>query len=163
MPATASVYAGVTARLSGTPDLGSVGYSLDYAAKYLDFASGTAAGQVSKVFTDKNALTAAQAIDLDLAGVLLDPLGQQITFANIKILRIKCAEANTTNLIVGNAASNGWIGPFGAATHTVAVRPGAVMLFADPAGWPVVGGTGDLLHLLNSGSAALNYEIVLIG
>lgn len=163
MPVSASVYAGVTARLSGAPDLGTTNYALDMATKYLDFAPGTAAGQVSNIFEDKGQLLSAASADIDLAGTLLNPLGAVITLASVKILRIKCDPANTTNLIVGNAASNGWVGPFGAATHTIAIKPGGVLLFADPVGWPVTPTTADLLHLLNGGSATLNYELVIIG
>ena len=99
--------------------------------------------------------------------MLADDLGQAQNFAKIKVIMIKASSANTNDLVVGNAASNGFIGPFGAATHTVAVKPGGTLLMecsGTLAGWPVTAGTADILKLANGGAgSAVVFDIAILG
>jgi hypothetical protein len=165
MPLSASVFAAVSLKLSGAPDLGTTQYELDVQAKFRDFMAGVAAGQVSKAFVDTRTLAASTGEDLDLAGALLDPLGNAAVFANVKVLFAKAAAGNTNSVILGNAASNGFVGPFGAATHTIAIPPGGCIMLVHPgAGWTVTAGTGDLLHFLNGGAGTpASYDVILLG
>lgn len=166
MPLSASIYAAVSARLSGAPDLGTTQFEYDPPAKLLDMAAGAASGQVSKIFVDTRTLAASTGEDLDLAGgVLFDPLGAALTYANVKVLLFKAAKGNTNSVVIGNAASNGFVGPFGAATHTIAIPPGGCILLVHPgAGWTVTAGTGDLLHVLNGGAgSSVTYDAVILG
>jgi hypothetical protein len=165
MPLSASVFAAVTARLSGAPDLGTTQYELDVAAKFRDFAAGVAAGQVSKAFVDTRTLALSTGEDLDLSGALLDPLGGAAVFTVVKVIFVKAAAANTNNVVIGNAAANGFIGPFGAAAHTIAIPPGGCVMLVHPgAGWPVTAATADLLHILNGGAGtSVTYDIVILG
>lgn len=124
------------------------------------------ATQADRLFTDNRTLSASASEDLDLAGVLTDAFGATLTFARIKGLVIKAATANTNNVIVGNAASNGFITWCGGATNTVTVRPGGVFaLWApDATAYAVTAGTGDLLHIANSGAGtSVTYDVILIG
>jgi hypothetical protein len=98
--------------------------------------------------------------------VLLDAFGAAITFARIKTLAIAADAGNTNNVIVGNAATNGFVSWVGAAAHTVTVRPGGVLLVAasDATAYVVTAGTADLLHIANSaGGSSVTYDVVLIG
>jgi hypothetical protein len=131
-------------------------------------ADGTGAGQVAKVWTSKDrALAASTGEDLDLAGVLLDGFGDAFDPAKLKGIAIVAADTNVNDVVVGNAASNGFVGPFGAATHTIAVKPGGcVFMFAPQAAGlgTVVAGTADLLHVLNGGAGTtVSYTIILFG
>jgi len=165
MPLSASVYAAVSVRLSGAPDLGRTQYELDVQAKLLDLAAGTGPGQVSKAFIDTRTLALSTGEDLDLAGALLDPLGAAAVFAVVKVIYFKASAANVNNVVVGNAASAGFIGPFGAAAHTVAIPPGGVLMLVHPgAGWTVTATTADLLHVLNGGAGtSVTYDVILLG
>lgn len=134
----------------------------------LDLASGTAAGQADKIFHDTRTLTASSNEDLDLAGVLSDALGGSLTFVRIKGLVVAAAASNTNNVVVGGAASNGFITWVGAATHTVTLRPGAVLALmagpADATGYVVTAATGDLLRIANSaGTTGVTYDIAIVG
>lgn len=133
-----------------------------------DLASGTAAGQADKIFHDTRTLAASANEDLDLAGALTDALGGSLTFVRIKGLVVAAAAGNTNNVVVGGAASNGFITWVGAATHTVTLRPGAVMALmagsADATGYVVTAATGDLLRVANSSSGStVTYDIVVLG
>jgi hypothetical protein len=128
--------------------------------------SGTGANQADRLYAATRTLTASSAEDLDLAGVLTDHYGNTLTFARVKGLIIRASSANTNNVVVGNAASNGFVTWCGGATHTVSVRPGGVFaLFApDATAYAVTASTGDLLHVANSGAGtSITYDVVIIG
>lgn len=131
------------------------------------WANGTGAGKADRYFQDRRTLAASGTEDLDLAGVLLDAFGATITFARIKGLYITAAAANTNNVVIGNASSNGWATLL-SATGTITLRPGASIGMntgpADATCYSVTASTGDLLHVANSSSGtSVQYDIVIIG
>ncbi|MFE0132395.1 hypothetical protein ACFWY6_12605 [Streptomyces sp. NPDC059037] len=133
----------------------------------VNLTDGTAAGKADKVFHDRRTLAASATEDLDLAGVLLDAFGAAITFVRVKGLFISAAAANSNNVVVGNATSNGWATLLNA-TGTLTLRPGAsVGAIAGPAdatAYAVTAATGDLLKIANSGAgSAVTYDIVIVG
>jgi hypothetical protein len=129
------------------------------------FDPGASAGQANIVFTDTRTIAASSNDDLDLVGVLPHPLGGTITFAVVRSIIVRAAAGNTNNVVIGAAASNQFVGPFGAATHTLALRPGEEMVVTNRgAGWTVTAGTGDILRIANGGSGTpVTYDIVLLG
>lgn len=129
------------------------------------YAPGNAAiGKADRLFTDTRTLAASAGEDLDLAGVLANPLGATFTATEIVAIVVEAAAGNTNNVVVGNAASNTFVGPFGAATHTLAVRPGQYLALIDNEGWTVTAGTGDLLRITNGSSGTpVTYTITIIG
>lgn len=135
--------------------------------KKVALASGTGAGQADRIYHAQRTLAASATEDLDLAGVLLDVFGAQITFAKIKGMVVSAAAGNANNVVLGAAATNPWTALLGA-TGTLVVRPGAVIGLAagaaDAAGYAVVATTGDLLKVANSaGGSSVTYDIVLVG
>jgi hypothetical protein len=160
-----NISAGVNALLTGTSDLGgtSTAQNVSYAKT---LTSGTGAGQADLVWGDNNTLAASATTDIDLAGALTGALGGTVTFAKIKAIFLYADEGNTNNVVLGAAASNQFVGPFGAATHTIAVPPGgcAVLVAPGTAGWAVTAATGDLLRVANSGAGtAVTYKILIVG
>lgn len=154
------------ANLTNELDLGEASAPLTRTYRSV-FDNGTGAGQADKVFHDQRTLAASATEDLDLAGVLTDPLGAALTFARIRGLVVAAAAANTNNVVVGNASSNAWAALLGA-TGTVVLRPGAVLALAvgeaDAAGYAVTAGTGDLLKVANSaGGTSVTYDLIIIG
>jgi hypothetical protein len=125
-------------------------------------ASGVSAGQADREFHDYRTLTTGATENLDLAGVLLDPLKNTLTFVTVKAILVVADAANTTTLTLGNG-TNPWIGPWGA-TGVHAVPPGGVALAIAPGtGWAVTAGTGDILKVANSAGASASYRIALLG
>lgn len=131
----------------------------------LTLGDGSTAGNFNKVFRDTRTLAASATESLDLAGGLTDAFGNTITFTAIKAIIIKAASGNTNDVIIGNAASNQFVGPFGAAAHTVQLKPGQIFaISATNTGWTVTASTGDLLKIANSaGSTSVNYDILILG
>lgn len=168
MPVTASITAAINASLTGGgTEIAAAVASLAQSTS-ISLTNGTAAGQVDRLFADTRTLAASATEDLDLAGVLTDALGTVATFVKVKAIYIKAAAANTNNVVVGAAAVNAFIGPFGAATHTIALRPGGFVVLAcgaaDATGYGVTAGTADLLKIANSGAGTgVTYDIVILG
>lgn len=167
MPLTTRLSVTASAQQTTTLDLGSA--SAQIAKPYtIDLADGTAAGQANRIFHDTRTLAASATEDLDLAGVLTDAFGVSLTFARIKGLIVSAAAANTNNVILGGAASNGFISWVGAATHTLTIRPGATLALmagaADATGYVVTAATADLLRVANSGAGtSVSYDVILVG
>jgi hypothetical protein len=135
-------------------------------ARSLALDNGTGANQVDKLYQDTNTLGASATLDIDLVGALTDVFGTAFNFARVKGLFVAAAAANTNNVVVGGAAATQWVGPFGAAAHTIAVRPGGWfgICCADATAWPATGGATDLLRIANSaGGTSVDYSIVLLG
>ncbi len=155
-----------SAQLAGSTDLATIQSPLAF-QRAVNLGNGTAVGKADRMFADKRTLAASATEDLDLAGALLDALGGPAAFARIKGLIIAASKDNTNNVIFGAASSNAWATLLNS-TGTVTLRPGAAACFmagaADPTGWAVTAGTGDLLKVANSaGGTSVDYDIVVIG
>lgn len=166
MPLSADVLFQVAAYLSNTSaDLAVPSANFNFGQSFhLD--NGTGLNAADKLYADTNTLAASANVDVDLAGGLTDALGAALTFARVKALFLQASLSNANNVVIGGAASNQFVGPFGAAAHTFAVKPGGFMgwVAPDATGWPVTAGTGDLLRIANSGAGtSVTYNVVIIG
>lgn len=163
---TLKILAAVSATLAGANDLAQPLQSLNERTS-LTFTDGTGADQCDMVFADTRTIAASGSESLDLAGGLTDAFGATMTFAEIVAIYVKAAAANTNDVVVGGAASNAYVGPFGDATDKVKVKPGGVLLIAGPnaAGLgAVTASTGDILQVANSGgSTGVTYDIIIVG
>ena len=168
MVATLSdIFMGLTVRaaMAESLDLKSRTSALSF-SRSLAMVNGVGAGQSDKVWDDIRTIAASGTDDLDLSGVLTDAFGAVVSFARVKGLFVAADALNTNNVVVGAAAATQWVGPFGAATHTVAIRPGGWfgICCSDATGWPVVNAASDLLRIANSGAGTgVTYSIVLLG
>jgi hypothetical protein len=132
------------------------------------FMNGVAAGQSNKLFTDTRTVAASSNDDLDLNGVLTDAFGGSLALLRVRALIVVAAAGNTNDVVVGGAAANPWLAPFGSGTDKVKVKPGATLaLFAgiaDATSWVVVPTTGDILRVANGGAGTpVTYDIVIVG
>lgn len=146
-------------------DLATVQAPLNYNA-VANLTSGTGVNQATKLFSDTRTLAPSGAEDLDLAGVLTDAFGAALTFTAVKGVIIAAAAANSNLVVVGGAASNGFVNWVADPTDKINVRPGgAFALFApDATGYVVTAGTGDLLHVANSGAGtSVTYDVIILG
>lgn len=165
MPLNTTFLADLDATYTSPLDLSTTINSLGF-TRQVNLATGTAAGQADKIWHDERTLAASASEDLDLTGTLVDAFGATVSLVRVKGLAVYASAANTNNVILGGASANGWTGPFGATTHTLSVRPGgSLFLFApDATAYTVTAGTGDLLHVANSGAgSSVTYDIVVIG
>ncbi len=127
---------------------------------------GTGADQAKQGFLDTRTLTASANESLDLSGTLTDSFGAVISFTKLKVLLIQADRGNANDVLVGGAASNGFISLFGDATDIIKVKPGGMVLLIAPDanGYGVSAGTADLLKIANSaGGSSVIYTIGLLG
>lgn len=131
----------------------------------LELSSGTGASQCDLRYRAQRTLAASANEDLDLAGVLTDAFGTTLTFVKVRGIWVLAATGNTNSVIIKPAAANGFLGPFGAAAHTITLPPGGVFMATAPdAGWSVTAGTGDKINVANSAAGtSVTYDIHIIG
>jgi hypothetical protein len=127
--------------------------------------NGTGAGQIDKLWADTR--TTSGNDDLDVNGAAItDEFGGALAFARVKFLFVKAADANVGNVLVGAAAANGLISPFGSATDKLVLRPGAAALVAagsaDATGYVSTAATADILRVAAS-TGSVTYDIVIGG
>lgn len=127
----------------------------------IPLASGTGSRQADLKFSDTITVdTGGTTLDLN---ALVDSLGRTINMVKVKAIRVKAADANTNTVIVGNAASNQFQGPFDTATWTQTLAAGAgFMLFAPVAGWPCTNSSADKLKFAGGAPGQL-VDIQIIG
>lgn len=149
----------------GSPDVGRAAHTIDVIRAY-GFSNGTGADQANAMFTDARTLAASAFEDLDLAGGISDALGTVLALTAVKAIRIHASATNGGNITVGGAAVNAFVGPFGAAAHTLSIPPNGMIELVNPsaAGWAVIAGTGDLLRVTNNNAAgSATYTIEILG
>jgi hypothetical protein len=127
------------------------------------FGSGTGTGKADLAYDADRTLASNTSESIDLAGVLADAFGTTITAAKLKAVEIENPATNTTNITIGGAASNTFLGWFGDATDVIVLKPGDRFVIASPVGWAVTAGTADLLKVANAAGASNTYRIKLIG
>ena len=154
----------LTALLTGSTDLQPRSAPLNYVVSQA-LTNGTGANQANAVFSDQRTVAASSNDDLDLAGTLTDAFGATVTFARVKMLLVKAADANTNNVVVGGASST-FTTPFTGTSPAVVVRPGGLLVLAasDATSYAVTATSADTLRITNSGAGStVTYDIVVIG
>lgn len=164
---TNGVTASLSVRLSATdfkaPPVGGASHQVDQVFA-LALAAGVGVGNADTLLTKAINIAGSGSATVDLSGATPDAFGANVAFADIQCLMLIAATGNVNDIVLGNAASAPWVGPFDAGTDTVGVHPGGILLMADPKGWPVTPTTADLLKLTNSSSgAAVTGILILIG
>lgn len=155
----------IGATLQSALDLVTVQAPLSYSAS-LSLATGTGAGQADQIWSDTRTISASSSENLDLAASLVDPFGTTLTFVKIKGLIIRASTGNTNDVVVGGAASNGFINWVADATDKINIRPGGLFVLIDPtgSGYAVTASTGDILKVANSSSgSSVTYDVIIIG
>lgn len=143
--------------------------------QYANAESGTGYGLVSDSWRDIRQLASGANEALDLSGSLSNAFGDVLLFSSIKLIIIEnrgkpggtATDKGLNSLIVGGAAANAWVSPFGAANDTITIRPGGrlVLEAPDATGYVVTAGTADQLKIAAGATDgnAVDYAIVLVG
>lgn len=166
MPISASLIAAVQIAYTGTRQLERQASGIDTTYPILlGDGAGATANAASVMWSDRRTLASGASESLDLNGTaLVDGLGAAVALARIKGIIIRAAVGNTTDLTIGNVA-NGISTIFGAATQSMTLQPGELLIKMTPsaAGYLVTAGTADLLRIVNAAGASATYDIIVIG
>jgi hypothetical protein len=131
-----------------------------------DFANGVLAKQADILYADELTIAGGAFVDIDLNGSLTNAAGVPVTALKIASIALLADPTNTTVLTVGGAPANAFVGPFGAATHTLKLAANGQIAFSDDslAGLgPVTAGTADLLRIANAAGAAAKVKVAIVG
>ncbi len=141
----------------------------------LNLATGTGANQADKLYTTQITRThGAPAGDLDLAGVLTDPLGVTLTLVKIRALILFAAVANVNSVVVGGGVSAPLTGMFfdyvatASAQPALRLKPGGLLVLTAPAlaGYPVTATTADKLQIASGdedATTSVTVDVYVIG
>lgn len=166
MPLAANLNAVVQISYTGSRQLEQQASGIDTSFPiFLRDGAGATANAASVMWSDRRTLASGASESLDLNGTaLIDGLGAAVALARIKGIIIRAAVGNTTDLTIGNVA-NGISTIFGAATQTLVLQPGELLIKMTPsaAGYLVTAGTADLLRIVNAAGASATYDIIIIG
>lgn len=127
-------------------------------------ANGTGDGQATQIFHERRTLTTGANYEYDLAGALVDELGQTLTFATIKAIIIHSTLAANKVLTVGAGTHPlaEWVGD--AASDVVNIHAGGLFcLIAPNTGYTVTAGSADDLKVTNASGGSTIYDIIIIG
>jgi hypothetical protein len=127
-------------------------------------ANGTGDGQATQIFHERRTLTTGASQEYDLAGSLVDELGQTLTFAAIKAIIIYSTTSTNKVLTVGAGTHPlaEWVGD--AASDTVKINAGGLFgLIAPNTGYTVTAGTADDFKVTNAAGGSTIYDIIIIG
>lgn len=160
----AEISLSIDATLTGSNDLGNPKQRVPVNETIQLLAGTNAVNKADLLFSDTRTIAASGNEDLDLAGVLASAFGATIAAAEIVLLYIKAADANTNNVVVGPAASAGALGPFGDASDRLSIRPGEFLPLISQTGWAVTATSADKINVSNSGAGTgVTYDILIIG
>lgn len=163
MAVTAELRVKFSAVLTGSNDQGNPEHRPTI-EELLQFASGTGADQADGVFTDTRSVNASSNDDIDLAGVLVDALGNSMAAAEIVGILIR-NNSTTQTLTIGVAGTNPWVTMWAASGDGIKVFPGGIFLnFAPDASGlgAVVGGASDVLRVANGSGSTASYDIAIL-
>ncbi len=131
-----------------------------------DFANGVLAKQADILYATELTIAGGAFVDIDLNGSLTNAAGVPVTALKVASIAILADPTNTTVVTVGGAPTNAFIGPFGAATHTIKLSANAQFAISDDslAGLgAVTAGTADLLRIANAAGAAAKVKVAIVG
>lgn len=151
--------------LSSVEGGGTSTFDIDEGYVY-NVGDGTLAGQANAVYVNAFTIAASGNLDIDLAGSLVDVLGDALVFTAIKEIYLEASPANTNNVVIGGAATP-FVGGNNAGANTFAVKPGGLYHVCDgysAAGWAVGAGASDILRIANSGAGStVSGRLIIVG
>lgn len=125
---------------------------------------GTGAGQVDRAWSDRRTVALAGTDTLDLAGSLVDSQGAVLTFAKVLMLAIRNRSATDgEDLEDGPAAAAGFAGFWDDPSSHNELGAGGFAVHYAPNGRVVTPTTADKIEILNAGTGAIDYDILVIG
>jgi hypothetical protein len=142
---------------------GNINLLLPYGQTAINFANGTAAGQVNKGWVVNSTAAISTADNYDLSSLPAAAAGTAVT-AKVKVFAIFNHETVAGHDITfAGGAATPWVGPLGGTTPTYVIGPGESMTFyaLSTAGFTVDG--THKLWKVTPGAYTANYSVVVAG
>lgn len=120
--------------------------------------NGTSDGQVDRAYSEALSLTTTPT-DFDVSGSIASDIGAG-TVVLAEVVCVAISNTSESGDIVFGGDTN-FVTITGAAAHTLAIKPGGLMLLYAPKGYAVVAGTGDILQLAASAGTVTGKMLIL--
>lgn len=125
--------------------------------------SGTAAGQIDRLWMDTRTLTTGASENVDVRGTIADSFGAVVDMVKVKGVFIAASGANTVSLTVTKGAS-GVNYLTGTTPGFAAIGANGMVAWLDPnAGVAATAGSSDLIVVTNAAGASSTYSILVVG
>ena len=130
-------------------------------------ASGTAADQADRIWSDQRTLAAGANDDLDLTALAHSVFGSTVSINLARVKAILIIHTSTTageRLWLDSSVTNGFTGPFaGSATSKLEIgADSAALLASKKDGWATAS-NNKVLRIHNAGAHTAVYNIVVLG
>jgi hypothetical protein len=136
-------------------------------AMSFNLAFGTGNNQGNTWFSEERTLAAGASKDYDLAGGLVNSLGDTLTFTAVKLVLVAIDAPDGTKAVrVGpQGVANAWQGPWGGtgATNYTEVGNWLPVVNHPTTGYPVTSGTAEALRVNNPTGGGVTYRILIAG
>lgn len=124
--------------------------------------TGTGDQQADQIYHDRRTLTGGATDLLDMTD-LVDPLGQAISFAFVKLILIRLRSSVPTHYVEVGAAPFPFYTMFDDSSNKLLVQAGGIVFLTAPYdGFTVDPGQPDL-RIYNPNVASIEYDIILVG
>ena len=163
MSLTAQIDVAVKARVSKTADLSAPSAVVEMLGQF-NLANGSGNNQINVIHADSHSMAQSSTKDYDLAGALLNPLGDAAVFAKVKAIAIKAGASNPADLKLG-ADSAAFAGFFADVSDIVNVPPGEMtILLATKSGKAVAATSADTVQVASpSTTGTYTFDIIFLG
>lgn len=160
---TATIGVRITAQDSKTPPIGGMTQQVTIADSQAYAPGNGAAGLADTLFTYPINIAGSGNHTVNLS-TDLDAFGAALALTELQSLYLEADATNTNSIVLGNAATHAWVGPFDAGSDTLTIKPGGRLLLADPLGYAVGVGATDQLKIANSAAGtAVTGKLVIVG
>jgi hypothetical protein len=128
--------------------------------------NGAANLECDRIFHDTRTIAISTNDDLDLVnGGLLTPLGGSFSLARLKMIYMKAADGNGSQVLTIGNGTNAQPMFMSAGANTCKLEAGQAMMWTkfDATGWVCTGGSTDIIRINNGAGATATYDICMLG
>lgn len=125
--------------------------------------SGATTNQMNQLWVADVTLASNAVRTINLAGGITNSFGTVLTMAEVRMLAISAASANTGTITVGGAAANTFATWAGDSSDKIVVRPGGFLLIVAPDATAYAVGANGNLMISNNAAASASFDIYIGG
>lgn len=158
-----SIHAVLTSSGEG---LGNPSVTVDDTANPAEFTNGTTNDKADMVHRQSSSLAASgtETLDMGTGGGMLQPFGAAFEPVELVQVWIQNDLTSLSDLIVGAAGAEPFLGPMGGTAPTTTLKPGEHLDWYRPTGFAVTNNSNDKLKIAASaGSGPATYKKIIVG
>jgi hypothetical protein len=161
---TLQVQAQATDTAVTLPDGSNPSANLNFNKKW-SWANGNALQQANAIYMKRHLISTGTPLALDLAGTLIDILGNTITMSKVCAIIVVNNSATAAEITTVGAGSNPLLNWIIATGDGNKAGPGGAVVVIDEsaAAYAVTAGTGDVLQISVAAGTNVSHDVIIIG